>query len=433
MEKKIIGVFGTTHLATVIASSFLKKNFKVILFELDIKKLNDIKNGKFTIYEPYIEKVIKKAIKRKKINFSNNIREDSKKIDVLYYAKDSLKTKYGINEKFFADEFLKILNQIKTKKDIILSSQLPVGTCQRLLKMIFKINNKICLFYIPEFLRLGNALNLYLNQDYIIIGSQNKKNFLRIKKYFQYYSDKIYNCSLSEAEFSKHFANIYVANTVSLVSELTSLGDFYGVNFAKIAPALRNDERIGSKSYIYPGLGFTGGNIERDIKVVSGLMKKKGIAPKMLNSITSVNEIHNNKPIKIIFKKFKSLKNINISFLGVTYKDNTNTLNGSLAVKYAKFFLKKGAIIKMFDPMVSSDTKIHKIKFCNNYEECIKNADILIIMIVKEVYKSLSLINLAKLMNKKNVLDLANMYNSEDLEINKFNYAGLGIGKNNFT
>ena len=81
MKKKIIGVFGTTHLATVIASSFLKKNFKVILFELDIKKLNDIKNGKFTIYEPYIEKVIKKAIKEKKINFSNNIREDSKKID----------------------------------------------------------------------------------------------------------------------------------------------------------------------------------------------------------------------------------------------------------------------------------------------------------------------------------------------------------------
>ena len=40
--KKIIGVFGTTHLATVIASSFLKKNFKVILFELDIKKLNGV-------------------------------------------------------------------------------------------------------------------------------------------------------------------------------------------------------------------------------------------------------------------------------------------------------------------------------------------------------------------------------------------------------
>jgi UDP-glucose 6-dehydrogenase len=119
MKKKIIGVFGTTHLATVITSSFLKKNFKVILFELDVKKLNDIKNGKFTIYEPHVEEVIKKAIKTKKIIFSNNLRKDSKKIDVLYYAKDSLKTKYGINEKIFADEFLKILNQLKTKIDII--------------------------------------------------------------------------------------------------------------------------------------------------------------------------------------------------------------------------------------------------------------------------------------------------------------------------
>jgi hypothetical protein len=54
-------------------------------------------------------------------------------------------------------------------------------------------------------------------------------------------------------------------------------------------------------------------------------------------------------------------------------------------------------------------------------------------MIVKDVYKDLSLIKLAKLMNKKNVLDLANMYSTEDLRINKFNYAGLGIGKKNFT
>ena len=290
-----------------------------------------------------------------------------------------------------------------------MSSQLPVGTCQRLLKIIAKINIKICLFYIPEFLRLGNALNLYLKQDFIIIGSENKKNFLRIKKYFQYFSDKIYNCSLSEAEFSKHFANIYVANTVSLVTELTSLGDFYGVNFARIAPALRNDRRIGSKSYIYPGLGFTGGNIERDIKVVTGLMKKRDIKSKMLNSITSVNYTHNNKPMKIVLKKFKSLKNMNISFLGVTYKDNTNTLNGSLAVRYAKFFLKKGAFVKMYDPMINSSTIVQKIKFCNNYEECVKNSDILIIMIIKDPYKDLSLIKLAKLMNKKNVLDLANM------------------------
>lgn len=66
MKKKIIGVFGTTHLATVIASSFLKKNFKVILFELDEIKLNNIKNGKFTIYEPHVKDVIKKAIKKKK-------------------------------------------------------------------------------------------------------------------------------------------------------------------------------------------------------------------------------------------------------------------------------------------------------------------------------------------------------------------------------
>ena len=59
------------------------------------------------------------------------------------------------------------------------------------------------------------------------------------------------------------------------------------INLTNVGLALRNDKRIGPKSYILPGLGFTGGNIE-DLKVVSKMIRAKfNRIPIMLDAILS--------------------------------------------------------------------------------------------------------------------------------------------------
>ena len=63
--KKIIGIYGTTHLAITVAASFLKKKFKVILFDRNLNSLNDIKNLKMPIYEPFVNEIFQSAIKKK--------------------------------------------------------------------------------------------------------------------------------------------------------------------------------------------------------------------------------------------------------------------------------------------------------------------------------------------------------------------------------
>ena len=95
--KKTIGIYGTTHLALTISASFLKKNFKVILFDKNFISLKKIQKLEMPIYEPNMYNVFSTAIKNKKIKFSFYPKSDLKKIDILYFAEDSIKTKEGVD------------------------------------------------------------------------------------------------------------------------------------------------------------------------------------------------------------------------------------------------------------------------------------------------------------------------------------------------
>ena len=238
--------------------------------------------------------------------------------------------------------------------------------------------------------------------------------------------------SLNDAEFCKHFANIYVASSVSLVSQFSELADKMKINLRNVGIAMRNDRRIGSKSYILPGLGFTGGNIERDLKVVSNMISKKlGKSPILLDAIKKINIRHNNTPIDLIRSKFKNLKNKKISFLGVTYKENTSTLKGSLAMIYASKLQSYGAKIKIYDADLNLKNKIGNIEVCNSVNKCLENADALIIVIAKKEYKNLSPALCKKLMKKNYIIDAANMLSPKKFIKEGFNYSGIGTGESN--
>ena len=428
--KKIIGIYGTTHLALVVLAAFLKKKYTVILFERNLSSLKDIENGKLPIYEPFVPKILEDGKKNKKLIFAYDHRKCLKKISLLYFVEDSIKTKEGIDLKNLIKSIKFITKNKKEKFTMIISSQVPVGTTVSLKN---KINsnrkNKINFSYIPEFLRLGNAFELYLKQDYIIIGNENTEVFNMVSNVLKIFSKNIFSMGLNDAEFSKHFANIFVASSVSLVSQFSEIADYMGVNLKKVGLALRHDKRIGQKSYILPGLGFTGGNIERDLKVVSKLVstkiKKK---PILLNSIVKINEQHNQTPVNLIIKKFKSIKGKKISFLGVTYKENTDTMRGSLALIYAKKLQKLGAKIKMYDANINIKSKIKNIEICTILNDCLKDSDILITIISKKEYKNLSPKLCNKLMRSKYIIDAANMFDARAFKLAGFNYAGIGTG-----
>ena len=420
--KKII-VYGATHLGITLATCLAKKNFIVTITDGDLNNLNLLLNDKLPIYEPIINELFFKLIKSKKI-ILKKFKELKSQNNIIFFAKDSEKTKNGINLNLFKKELLSIKNISSKAADVIVMSQIPVGTLKNLRtkhKLNFKLN------YIPEFLRLGNAYELFIKQNYIIIGTENVNSFNKISKIMKNFSKYIYNCSVSEAEFSKHFVNIYISSSVSLISEFTKISKKMNINLSNLAPAIRRDDRIGPKSYIYPGLGFSGGNLERDLTIMNHLLLKFKKKSEMINAIIKTNNNHNKEPLEHLIKKIKNLKNKKISILGVTYKEFTDTLRGSIALNYKKKLEKLGAIIKMYDPIFKNSKNNNKT-FSKSIRECIHKSDILITMINKKEFGSINYNFLKKNMKGKIIYDLANIFFKSKIITKKFDYYGIGTG-----
>src|SRR5439155_15766795 len=73
------------------------------------------------------------------------------------------------------------------------------------------------------------------------------------------------------AELAKIAINIFLVASVTATNTLAEVCERIGADWGEIAPALRLDKRIGSSAYLSPGLGLSGGNLERDLATVLGL------------------------------------------------------------------------------------------------------------------------------------------------------------------
>jgi len=432
MIRSRIAIVGSSHLATVITGCLIRKKYEVAVVDNNSYNINKLQNGELPIFEPDLQDLIREGINQNRLTFSTNFENIFKDLDVIYFAKDAIKTDDGVD----LDDIIKYINLVSDiKKEsftLIISTQLPVGTTEKLKSLINskRVKNPIHFAVVPEFLRLGDAVSLFMKQDYTIIGCDTEETFGVCSEILNNFSENIFKMTQTEAEIAKHIANIFVATSVSFISEITKIADHMGVDLRPVSKALRHDKRIGSKSYIYPGLGFTGGNLERDIKVIQGLLKKFGENSDFMDTVVSINEHHNNIVLRRLEKIFNNFDGLNVAFLGITYKSFTNTLTGSLTLSIANELLKKGCIIRAFDPLISREESYmyNGIRITSDVDTCIESCDVLIIMIEKPEFKKLTVEHIKNLVGKKIIIDAANMLNPEEFLQEGFKYTGIGTG-----
>ena len=197
-----------------------------------------------------------------------------------------------------------------------------------------------------------------------------------------------------------------------------------------VSRALRMDKRIGPKSYILPGLGFTGGNLERDIKVLQKILKESDETSDFLDTVVRVNEDHNQIVLKRLEKIFPSFSGLKIAILGITYKSFTNTLSGSLTIALGEQLLAMGCHVVAYDPLVSREKSFeHKgIDIAPGVPECLQGADAIVVMIEKPEFKNLTPKDIEKSARQKIVMDAANMLNPEEFLRAGFKYSAIGRG-----
>ncbi|OGT42156.1 MAG: hypothetical protein A3F13_04985 [Gammaproteobacteria bacterium RIFCSPHIGHO2_12_FULL_40_19] len=415
-----IAVIGLWHLGCVTAACLASLGHDVIA--LDSREIIDqCYKGILPIQEPGLAELIKKH----NLLFSDDFSKIAD-VDFIYITFDiPVDQNDQIDLTIIYDSFNKIIPLLNEKTIIIISSQIPVGTSDILLKKLRALEkqNEIC--YIPENLKLGAAIDAFLFPERIVFGISSKSIKNKITDLFQKIDAKHFFMDLKSAEMTKHALNTYLATLICWSSEISDLCEATGANAVHVMQAIKAEERVSEKAPIMPGLGFGGGTLARDIQILRAVGKEKKVKTDLLNVVIQTNtERMHYIQNKLIFL-LSSLSGKTIAFLGLTYKANTSTLRRSLALQIIDQ-LQGDVLIKAYDPTISGKIKSHpRILICDSIIEAAKNSDALIITTDWDEFKTFNYSQLVTLMKTPLLLDTKNMLNIKNIK--GMQYHGIGI------
>lgn len=190
------------------------------------------------------------------------------------------------------DQLDKILTRVTCETIVLISSQVPVGTCQMIQN---KYSGFIHVACSPENLRRGKAINDFMNPERIVIGTnKNPAVDEKLKELFAPLNKPIFWTSVESAEMIKHALNSFLALSIAFINEIDRVAKAAGANSADVAYGLQSDKRVGFLSYLKPGGPYTNDTLGREIYTLIELDKKFNLGLNLIPAIKKSNDAHIN-------------------------------------------------------------------------------------------------------------------------------------------
>ena len=427
-------MIGTGYVGLVSGACFADLGNDVICVDKNLNKINLLKKGEIPIYEPGLSELVIKNKKNKRLNFSSDLKKSIMVSDIIFIcvgtptkkrdASADLSQVYNVARE--------ISSSIKKFKIIITKSTVPVTTGDEIEKILSKRNNKNKFSVIsnPEFLREGEAIRDFIYPDRIVIGSNDKKSNRILKNLYSPLVSKgasYLQTTRRAAELIKYASNAFLATKITFINEIANLCEKTDINVEDISIGMGLDKRIGGR-FLRSGPAYGGSCFPKDTKAITTTADKFNINLSIIKSVIKSNKNRSilllNKVYEILNKKIKDKK---ITFLGVTFKANTDDMRDSSSLIMIPALSKKGAKIKYFDPTgyKKEFSKTKNVSNSNTIKEAVKGSDLVIIHTEWNDFKSINFKNLVK--GKKLIIyDMRNIYTSAKINAQGFKYYSVG-------
>jgi UDPglucose 6-dehydrogenase len=428
---------GTGYVGLVSGVCFSDLGNNVICVDKDREKLSRLENGDIPIFEPGLSELVRKNLDAGRLSFSDDLIGSINKSDIVFIAVGTPTAKDGVSadlSQVFSVAQL-ISKKIKSHKIIVTKSTVPIGTGDKIEKILNK-NKKKGLFTIvsnPEFLREGEAIKDFKYPDRIVIGANERQVIKIFNDLYRPLVNKgaaFVSCSRRAAELIKYASNAFLATKISFINEIANLCEKVHVNVDDVALGIGLDKRIGSR-FLRAGPAYGGSCFPKDTKALAKVGKNYNSPLSIVNTVINFNEnrkqdIENNI-YKILHNK---IKNKLICFLGVTFKANTDDLRDSSAVNLISKFSKKGAKINYYEPSGSKEIldKQKNVNYFDDLYTATKNVDLIIIHTEWDEFKNLNFSKIKNNNKKIIIYDLRNLYDSKSFN-NKKNITYYSIGR----
>jgi len=330
------------------------------------------------IYEPGLAEVVAEA-RGRNLFFSTEVDKAIEKAEMIFMAVNTPTKTEGEGAGMAADlRFVEgcaknIARVATTDKIVIEKSTLPVRTAEKIKEILDSEGNGVHFEILsnPEFLAEGTAIEDLFKSDRVLIGGDASETGQKaVQALVDIYAnwipkEKILTTNVWSSELSKLASNAMLAQRISSINSLSALCEKTGADVEELSKAIGMDHRIGPK-FLKASVGFGGSCFQKDILNLVYLCKYYGLeeVADYWHQVIKINDYQKDRFAQKIIDHFGGdLTGQKIAVLGWAFKANTNDSRESPAIYVTEKLFKAGAILEIYDPMVSKESIFSDIDF----------------------------------------------------------------------
>lgn len=448
-----IGIIGTGYVGLVTGACFSEFGVFVTCVDKNEEKIRLLKRGIIPFYEPGLEDLVKRNVQQGRLEFTTEIGKAVESSLVLFIAVGTPRRGDGSVDMKYVEEVAKdIAKNMDSYKVIVTKSTVPVGTGERIRKIISKNLQRQIDFDIvsnPEFLREGSAIEDFMRPNRVVIGADSPQAIAIMKDLYKplyLIETPFVVTNIETAELIKYASNSFLATKISFINEMALLCEKVGADVHMVAKGMGLDQRIGPK-FLHPGPGFGGSCLPKDTDALLRMADKYGVRLNIVDAAIKVNDYQR----KFILEKIKSamgmIKGKTIGILGLSFKPNTDDIREAPSLYIIRELIKQKANLRLYDPVVNKEVinkskglidrdlidiilSSKRISFCKDPYETAKGANAIVIITEWNQFRNLELERLKKLLKEPYFFDLRNIYDPQKMKSKGFKYYCVGRAEN---
>lgn len=354
-----ISIFGMGYVGCVSLGCLANKGHNVIGVDINSNKIGLINQGKPTIIEKDIDRLIRENWEAGRIVATKDYRDAVRKTKVSILCVGTPSTDQGhLNLNAINKTAAQIGEALREKSEfhvVVIRSTVVPGTNQKVSEILQQhsgkeANKDFAVVSNPEFLREGTSVADYYHPPVVVIGTDNPRGAEITREMYQGIEAPVEETSIEVAELIKYVNNSFHALKISFANEVGNICKQMGVDSHQLMRVFCMDRQLNiSPAYFKPGFAYGGSCLPKDLKALQTIAHDLYLSSPVLSSIHLSNENQKKRLLDMILAK--GVKHVGL--LGLSFKRGTDDLRYSPMVNIAESLLGKGISLKIYDKNVN--------------------------------------------------------------------------------
>jgi UDPglucose 6-dehydrogenase len=430
-----VAMIGTGYVGLVSGACFADFGHHVTCVDKDASKIEALKRGVMPIYEPGLDSLVASNVKAGRLTFTTDLKDPVANAQAIFIAvgTPSRRGDGHADLSYVYDAAREIAAALKDYVVVVTKSTVPVGTGDEVERIIREArpDANVAVVSNPEFLREGAAIRDFKLPDRIVVGTDDERakqvmNELYRPLYLN--SSPIITTDRRSAELIKYAANAFLATKITFINEIADLCEKVGADVQHVARGIGLDNRIGSK-FLHAGPGYGGSCFPKDTLALIKTGQDHAAPLRIVETVAAVNDARKRAMARKVTNALgTSLRGKTIAVLGLTFKPNTDDMRDAPSIPLITALQDMGANVRAYDPIGMEQAKmvLANVTYSDDPYVCAEGADALVLVTEWEQFRALDLERLKQSMKAPVLIDLRNVYRTDEMKQLGFIYESVG-------